>query len=77
MAIDGKLSAVITIEDPLRREASMVVQSLRELGIEKLVMMTGDSDRIASNIAGKVGVDEYYAEVLYICFISYLQKMII
>ena len=64
MAIDGKLSAVITIEDPLRREASMVIQSLRELGLEKLVMMTGDSDRIASNIAGKVGVDEYYSEVL-------------
>ena len=64
MAIDGKLSAVITIEDPLRREAAMVIQSLRELGLEKLVMMTGDSDRIASNIAGKVGVDEYYSEVL-------------
>lgn len=64
MAIDGKLSAVITIEDPLRQEAAMVIQSLRELGLDKLVMMTGDSDRIASNIAGKVGVDEYYSEVL-------------
>lgn len=64
MAIDGKLSAVITIEDPLRQEAAMVIRSLRELGLEKLVMMTGDSDRIASNIAGKVGVDEYYSEVL-------------
>lgn len=64
MAIDGKLSAVITIEDPLRQEAAMVIQALRELGLEKLVMMTGDSDRIASNIAGKVGVDEYYSEVL-------------
>ena len=64
MAIDGKLAAVITIEDPLRQEAAMVIQSLRELGLEKLVMMTGDSDRIASNIAGKVGVDEYYSEVL-------------
>ena len=64
MAIDGKLSAVITIEDPLRQEAAMVIRSLRELGLDKLVMMTGDSDRIASNIAGKVGVDEYYSEVL-------------
>ena len=64
MAIDGKLAAVITIEDPLRQEAAMVIQSLRELGLDKLVMMTGDSDRIASNIAGKVGVDEYYSEVL-------------
>ena len=64
MAIDGKLSAVITIEDPLRREASMVIQSLRELGLEKLVMMTGDSERTAAAVAAKVGVDEYYSEVL-------------
>lgn len=64
MAIDGKLAAVITIEDPLRQEAAAVIRSLHELGIRKLVMMTGDSDRIAANIAGKVGVDEYYSEVL-------------
>jgi len=64
LAVDGKLSAVICIEDPLRDEAAAVVTSLKKAGISKVVMMTGDSERTASVIAKKVGVDEYYAEVL-------------
>ena len=64
LAIEGKLSAVICIEDPLRDEAAAVVTSLKKAGISKVVMMTGDSERTASVIAIKVGVDEYYAEVL-------------
>lgn len=64
MAIDGKLAAVICIEDPLRKEAPEVIRQLKQCGISKVVMMTGDSDRIASTIAHKVGVDEYYSEVL-------------
>lgn len=64
LAIEGKLSAVICIEDPLRDEAAAVVTSLNKAGISKVVMMTGDSERTASVIAKKVGVDEYYAEVL-------------
>ena len=64
MAIDGKLAAVIYIEDPLREEAAEVIKQLKGLGIGKVVMMTGDSDRIARSIAGIVGVDEYYSEVL-------------
>ena len=64
LAIEGKLSAVICIEDPLRDEASAVVTSLKKAGISKVVMMTGDSERTASVIAKKVCVDEYYAEVL-------------
>ena len=64
LAIEGKLSAVICIEDPLRDGAAAVVTSLKKAGISKVVMMTGDSERTASVIAKKVGVDEYYAEVL-------------
>lgn len=64
MAIDGKLAAVICIEDPLRKEAPEVIRRLKQCGISKVVMMTGDSDRIASTIAHKVGVDAYYSEVL-------------
>lgn len=64
MAIDGRLAAVICIEDPLRKEAAAVIKELRKNGITKVVMMTGDSDRIARNIAEKVGVDEYHSEVL-------------
>lgn len=64
MAMDGKLVAVICIEDPLRAETAEVIRELKHLGIHKVVMMTGDSDRIAANIAQKAGVDAYYSEVL-------------
>ena len=64
LAIDGRLSAVICIEDPLREEAKDSVEALRAAGISKIVMMTGDSERTAAAIAKRVGVDEYYSEVL-------------
>ena len=64
MAIDHELAAVICIEDSLREEAAAVVRKLKETGISKVVMMTGDSDRTAKAIAARVGVDEYYSEVL-------------
>ena len=64
LAIDGRLAAVICIEDPLREEAKASVDALRAAGISKIVMMTGDSERTAAAIARRVGVDEYYSEVL-------------
>ena len=64
LALEGQLAAVICIEDPLRPEAAEVVKQLKECGFEKVVMMTGDSDRTAKAIARRVGVDEYYSEVL-------------
>ena len=64
LGIEGELAAVICIEDPLRAEAPGVIQKLREAGFKQIVMMTGDSDRTARAIAAKVGVDEYYSEVL-------------
>lgn len=64
MAIEGQLAGVICIEDPLREEAKDVIKALKDAGIKKVVMMTGDSERTAKVIAAKVGVDEYHAEVL-------------
>ena len=64
LAIDGVLAAVICIEDPVRGEAVEVIRKLKAEGISKVVMMTGDSERTAAAIAKKVGVDEYYSEVL-------------
>ena len=55
---------MICIEDPLRPEARDVIKNLKKVGFQKIVMMTGDSDRTAKAIAAKVGVDEYYSEVL-------------
>ena len=64
LAIEGELAAVICIEDPLREEAADAIRALKESGISKVVMMTGDSDRTARAIAERVGVDQYFSEVL-------------
>ena len=64
LAIGGRLAAVICIEDPLREEADAVISALHRQGIKKIVMMTGDSERTARAIAARIGVDEYYSEVL-------------
>lgn len=64
LAIENELAAVICIEDPLREEAAPVINSLKCAGIQKVVMMTGDSERTARVIAAKIGADEYYSEVL-------------
>lgn len=64
MAIENKLAAVICIKDPLREDAVEVIRSLKQAGFSKIVMMTGDNEKTAASIAEKVGVDEYYAEVL-------------
>ena len=64
MALDGKLVAIICIQDPLRPEAPQVLQNLRKAGFRQLVMMTGDSERTAAAVAAKIGVDKFYAEVL-------------
>ena len=64
LAIEKQLVAVICVEDPLREEAAEMVRDLKKAGIRKVVMMTGDSERTAAAIAKRVGVDEYYAEVL-------------
>lgn len=64
LAVDGLLAAVICIEDPLRPESAAVVRELKKAGFSKIVMMTGDSERTAAAVAARVGVDEYYSEVL-------------
>ena len=64
LALDNKLAAVICIEDPIREEAKSVVEALHGAGFSRVVMMTGDSRRTAEAVAGRLGMDEFYAEVL-------------
>ena len=64
LAIEHELAAVVCIEDPLRKEAADVVRALKATGREKVVMMTGDSEKTAASVARRVGVDAYYSEVL-------------
>lgn len=74
LAIENVLEGVICIEDPLRPEAPEVIKALRNAGFSKIVMMTGDSDKTAKAIAAKVGVDEYYSEVLPEDKASYIEN---
>ncbi len=64
LAVDGELKAVICIEDPMRPEVSDVVKALHRVGIDKVVMMTGDSKKTAAAVAKKAGLDVYFGEVL-------------
>lgn len=64
LAIGGKLSAVICIEDPVRPEAGAVIRKLKQRGILSTVMMTGDSSRTAASVAAETGIDLWKAEVL-------------
>lgn len=64
LGVGGVLSAVICVKDPLREDAGEIIEGLHRLGIPKLVMMTGDSERTARSVAQTIGIDEYYSEVL-------------
>ena len=64
LALGGKLAAVICIEDPIRDEAYRVVEGLHLAGFSRVVMMTGDSHRTAASVAFRLGMDDFFSEVL-------------
>ena len=64
LAFGGELAAVICIADPLRAEARDVLAQLKAMGVQRTVMLTGDSASTAAAIAAQVGVDDFRAEVL-------------
>lgn len=74
LAIDGMLTAVLCIFDPVRDEAALVMKELHKLGIRNICMMTGDNLKTARAVAAKIGIDEFYAEVLPEDKASYVKK---
>ncbi|MBQ9148504.1 MAG: heavy metal translocating P-type ATPase [Oscillospiraceae bacterium] len=64
LAVGGVLAGVICIFDPLKSEAPRVLNELRELGISKIIMMTGDNECTAAAVAKTVGVDTWYSGVM-------------
>lgn len=75
MAINRTLVAVICIEDPIKDNVKQTLDDLRTNGIDKIVMMTGDSERIAKAVAEKLGIDEYHAEVMPEDKAMFIEKM--
>ena len=64
LAIDGKLEGLICIDDPVREEAKYVIEELKSLGIEHVIMLTGDSESGAKAGAKALGITEYKSQVL-------------
>jgi len=64
VAHDGRVCGTICVSDTVRAKADEAIRDLRGLGVEKVVMLTGDNKRVAMEIAGKLGLDEVKAEVL-------------
>ena len=64
LALDGKLEGLICIDDPVRDEAKYVIEELKELGIENVIMLTGDSESGARAGAKALGITEYRSQVL-------------
>ncbi|MFT4300661.1 MAG: heavy metal translocating P-type ATPase [Desulfovibrio sp.] len=64
MSEDGKVAGMVSIEDPMRPEAPRVVEELRGLGFNRILMLTGDDERTARAVAARVGISEYRSQVL-------------
>jgi len=64
VAVDGRYAGYIVISDEIKHDAKSTIQKLRDLGIEKQIMFTGDDKKVAEDICRKLGLDEYFAELL-------------
>ena len=64
VAVDGKYAGHILICDMIKPHAKEAIQALRKSGIKKTIMLTGDSRRIADQVAADLGIDEVYSELL-------------
>ena len=62
VAVDGVLAGILGLADPIRPEAAGVVADLRERGIRRIVMLTGDRGPVAKAVAHSVGIEDYVAE---------------
>lgn len=75
LAIAKKLAGIISIYDPLKPEAKEVVQELRDIGFDKVIMLTGDSPNCAKAIAKQLNLDDFRAEVLPEDKASYIESL--
>ena len=64
LAMDSELAGLLCIEDPLRSDAGEVVDLLHKDGVRRVVLMTGDEERVARNVAGRLSIDEFHARML-------------
>ncbi len=74
VAYDGQLIGIILLEDEIRTEAKETIEKLRKLGIENIIMLTGDNEKVAQKVSNAVGITAYHANLLPEDKLSYVRK---
>lgn len=76
VAVDGKYAGHIVINDKIKEDSAEAITSLKRLGVEKTVMLTGDREVVGKNVAERLGLDEYHAELLPADKVAHVERLI-
>jgi Cd2+/Zn2+-exporting ATPase len=76
VAVEGVYAGHIVIADQVKDDSSAAIQQLKAAGVDKTVMLTGDREEVAQDVAARLGLDEYYAELLPADKVQHVEKLI-
>lgn len=76
VAVDGKYAGHIVINDKIKEDSAEAISSLKRLGVEKTVMLTGDREAVGNDVAERLGLDEYHAELLPADKVAHVERLI-
>lgn len=76
VAVDGKYAGHIVINDNVKEDSASAISELKQLGVERTVMLSGDREAVAKSVAGQVGIDEFHAELLPADKVDHVRGMI-
>lgn len=76
VAVDGKYAGHIVINDKIKEDSAEAISSLKCLGVEKTVMLTGDREAVGKDVAERLGLDEYHAELLPADKVAHVERLL-
>ena len=76
VAVDGVYAGHIVINDQIKEDSAEAISSLKQLGVKKTVMLTGDREEVGKDVAGRLGLDEYHAELLPVDKVSHVERLL-
>ena len=76
VAIDGEYAGHIVINDQVKEDSAQAIDDLKSIGVSRTVMLTGDRKEVGKDVAEKLGIDEYHAELLPADKVAYVEKLI-
>ena len=76
VAVDGVYAGHIVINDQIKEDSAEAISSLKQLGVKKTVMLTGDREEVGKDVAGRLGLDEYHAELLPADKVAHVERLL-